>query len=194
MGDLLNIAPPKELTEEDRATVFQHISRRLAHHRNTFEIYALAESGYSEINNVGTQTAVVKVLDNWSQELLKNVWTACQEPGGGMMGLSTSFSLKLTYRAEGGCPLLDPLTDTSVATLPPLPAQELLTKMLNTILFLHITDSRSYSAHTRAFVATFAPIDERSIVNTLKNPDGALKEAQKMTENAKHEGSILSES
>lgn len=88
---------------------------------------------------------------------------------------------------SGECPGLDPLTDTSVATLPALPDQEHLTKTLNSILFLNITDSKSYSAHTRAFVATFAPIDERSIVNTLKNPDEALKEAQKMTESAKHE-------
>lgn len=83
MGDLLNITPPKELTEDERDTVFQHLFRRLAHHRNTFEIYALAECGYAEDSGQGTQKDVVKELDHWSQELLKNAWTACQAPGGG---------------------------------------------------------------------------------------------------------------
>lgn len=83
MGDLLNITPPKELTDEQRDTVFQHLFRRLAHHRNTFEIYALAESGYAELNGSDKQKAVVKDLDHWSQGLLKNAWTACQAPEGG---------------------------------------------------------------------------------------------------------------
>ena len=83
MGDLLNITPPKELTEQERDAVFQHLFRRLAHHRNTFEIYALAESGYAELNGTNTPKGVVKHLDRWSQDLLNNAWTACQEPGGG---------------------------------------------------------------------------------------------------------------
>jgi hypothetical protein len=84
--------------------------------------------------------------------------------------------------------LLDPLTDTSVATLPSLPDRTHLMKTLNAIIFLHITNSKTYSAHTRAFLATFSPIDESAIVNTLKNPEGALADAQKLTEHTKQEG------
>jgi hypothetical protein len=83
MGDLLKISPPKELSDDERNTVFQHFFRRLAQHRNSFEIYALAEAGYAEVDTSGTQKAVSKELDHWAQELLNNAWAACQEPGGG---------------------------------------------------------------------------------------------------------------
>jgi hypothetical protein len=72
-------------------------------------------------------------------------------------------------------------------SLPKLPAQSHISQTLNTVLFLHITTSKAYSAHTRALVATFAPVDERGIVLTLKNPDEALKQVQAQTERTKNE-------
>jgi hypothetical protein len=97
--------------------------------------------------------------------------------------LSSIYSASL--RESGSCPTLDPLSDTSVAHLPPLPPREHLSQTVNSILFLHITTSKSYSSHTRAFLATFATTDEHAIVDTLKHPDDALKRAQQQTERAK---------
>jgi hypothetical protein len=50
---------------------------------------------------------------------------------------------------------------------------------------MNITDAKSYSAQTRAFVATFGPIDEHGIVSTLKHPDHAAAQAQEMTEHTR---------
>jgi hypothetical protein len=83
------------------------------------------------------------------------------------------------------CPQLDQFSDTSVARLPPLPSQEYLARCLNAVLFFNITNSKAYSAHTRAFVATFGPINETGIASTLKNPDHVAKQAQEMTEQAR---------
>lgn len=55
-------------------------------------------------------------------------------------------------------------------------------KILNTILFLDITTSKQYSARTRVFLASLGPLDEPTIVATLKNPDHVIEEAQKLTD------------
>jgi hypothetical protein len=162
------IIPPSELTEAERLAFFEHFFRRLAAHRNQFQIYAIAESGYI-LQEGGTpkEKALLSELDHWAQGLLNSAWAACQEPGGGTV------------------PKLDAMSDTSTATLPPLPSPHQQKSLLSTVLFLHITHSKSYSSHTRAFVATFGPIDETGIVNTLKNPDHVAKQAQDMTEQAR---------
>jgi hypothetical protein len=73
----------------------------------------------------------------------------------------------------------------SITGLSNLPPPEDIARILNAILFLHITTSNQYSSQTRTFLASFGPIDEKTIVSTLKNPDQAIQEAQKRTQETK---------
>ncbi|CAL1704744.1 unnamed protein product [Somion occarium] len=167
-SDLTKIVPPKELDETARSTIFLYFMRRLASHRNSAELYAYNEYGFSmSADGAKARDAFVIELDHWAQELLKNAWNACQEPG------------------NCSCPTLDPLSDTSIAALPPLPAQEHVVKVLHTILFLHITTRKEYHAHTRAFLFSLAPINEDAVAETLKDPASAVEEAERKTKAAK---------
>ncbi|KAI0064563.1 DUF726-domain-containing protein [Artomyces pyxidatus] len=165
MGDLTKIIPPASLSDADRLTIFNHVFRRLAATRNTAELYAMAEGDVSgrssppESNSSGTMALFVLEVDLWVQSILSAAWIACREPGG------------------GDCPTLDPLSDSSTGDLPTLPAAPLIEKTVNSILFLHITTTKSYSARSRAFLSQFGTLDERAISTTLKDPDAALKAA-----------------
>lgn len=90
--------------------------------------------------------------------------------------------LGLKSTGETECPTLDPYVDTSIGDLKKLPPTESFSRMLNTILFLQIANTKQYSSRTRAFLSTFGPLDEEVIVSTLKNPDEAIKEVQKQAE------------
>lgn len=85
----------------------------------------------------------------------------------------------------GNCPTLDPYAETSTAHLPAMPLKEDVSKLLNTILFLHVTTAKQYSARTRAFLWSIGTLDEHTIVATLKNPEEAVKEAEKKTQRTK---------
>lgn len=63
-----------------------------------------------------------------------------------------------------------------------LPPAADMARVLNTILFLDITISKQYSAHTRNFLSTLGSLDEDTIITTLKNPEHAIGEAQKTAE------------
>jgi hypothetical protein len=52
---------------------------------------------------------------------------------------------------------------------------------------LHVTTSKQYSARTRPFLSGLGVVDEHAIVTTLKNPDEALKEAARKTENTRED-------
>lgn len=83
---------------------------------------------------------------------------------------------------------MDPLSDTSLGDLPPLPPPDQLSRTLNAILFLHITSSKRYSARTRAFLTAFSPDcppDEFVVAATLKDPDAAVKHAEQYVDSAK---------
>jgi uncharacterized membrane protein len=83
---------------------------------------------------------------------------------------------------------VDELADDSTAGLPPMPSQDSVNKIFTTILFLHITTSKQYSAYTRAFFAQFQPeitVDEDTIVKVLKNPETVASEAQTHTETSR---------
>ena len=74
------------------------------------------------------------------------------------------------------------MDDTSSRDLPPLPADEHVQKALNSTLFLHLTTAKQYSAHTRVLLFSISDQvkpSEISIVSTLKDPDTALKDAEK---------------
>jgi Protein of unknown function (DUF726) len=94
---------------------------------------------------------------------------------------------------QGDCPILDPLTDTSTGNLPRLPSQQDVSKLLNIILFLHVTSSTRYSARTRPFLSDIGAIDERTIVATLKHPDEAIKEAERQTQKVREDHAGRSE-
>ncbi|KAI9064399.1 DUF726-domain-containing protein, partial [Trametes sanguinea] len=169
-SDLTKIAPPKELSDADCRAVYQRLYRRLASFRNTAELYATMEANPANTaTSVQTRDDFVDALNSWAQETLNIIWYACREPGGGK-------------------PLqFDPLSDTSTAGLPPLPSQEYLARILHTILLLHVTSSKGYSSHTRAFIFSIGPVDEEVIAATLKNPQKAIEEAGKKTEAAREE-------
>ncbi len=85
----------------------------------------------------------------------------------------------------GVCPVIDGTADTSMVGLPPMPPLDTVNKIFTTILFLHITTSKQYSAYTRSFFAQFQPHidpDEETIVRTLKNPGRVISEAQSHAE------------
>jgi hypothetical protein len=83
------------------------------------------------------------------------------------------------------CPTLDKYADTSTE-LPDLPGGDKIALIYNAILFLDITASKHYSARTRSFLFTQVDtLDEKAIASTLRDPDRAVHEAQKRTEEAK---------
>lgn len=84
-SDLTKVTPPTELTEAERATMFEHISCRLAAHRNKAEMYAQFESHLADGNDsekLQVRQAHDAEINRWAQALLENAWAACQEPGG----------------------------------------------------------------------------------------------------------------
>ncbi|KAK0503424.1 DUF726-domain-containing protein [Armillaria luteobubalina] len=167
-SDLAQLTPPKQLTQQERNTVFQHIFRRLADYRNTAELYALAEYSLSPLPEKAKsdrRNTFNKTLNTWAQQLLEHAWIACGEPDG------------------ESCPELDPYADTSTGELPKLPHELDLKRILNAILFLNITTFKEYSARTRSFLKTFGDLDEEIIVSTLRHPDRAIEEARKHTQN-----------
>ncbi|KAF5380860.1 hypothetical protein D9615_004046 [Tricholomella constricta] len=161
-ADLTNLIPPEHLSQQDRETVFDHLLCRLAAYRNTQELYAETEYSLSSLPDyeaAGRRDAFQQEIERWAQEILENAWIICHDSG-------------------KDCPKLDTYTDTSIGKLSKLPRSEDLTKILNSILFLHLTTSKQYSARTRSFLTAFGILDEETIVSTLKNPERALGKAQ----------------
>ncbi|KAI0029380.1 hypothetical protein K488DRAFT_56508 [Vararia minispora EC-137] len=179
MGDVSKLAGPQSLTTSQLDNIFQHIFRRLAASRHTFELYAISELSLSLLAPERSQAVhddFIYEIDAWAQSLLAAVWGACGEPGGG------------TSVRE--CPQIDPLSDTSMRGLEPLPPSTTLEKMINMTLFLHIMSTRQYSPRTRTFLAGFVPLDEDNIVATLRNPDSAMQnaDARVTAERSRHAG------
>ncbi|KAJ7709782.1 DUF726-domain-containing protein [Mycena rosella] len=170
MADLTQLVPPKDLSEADRQTVFSHFFHRLASFRNTALLYSDLEEHSSSLNprlKASRRELFDQEIQTWAEKLLEHTWIVCGEPGGGK------------------CPQLGPYNDVSTEHLPPLPSPEILTRILNTVLFLSIATSVGYSARTRTFLSTFGTLDEQLIVSALRNPDKAIAETQKQTEQAK---------
>ena len=90
--DLTQVAPPKELTEEQCTAELQRLERKLAGFRNTAELYAIAEAGADDSRkSTESLDEFVRAMNDWAQQTLKNAWLACREPGGGM-SISTQQS------------------------------------------------------------------------------------------------------
>lgn len=93
MAALTKLTPPKDLTEKDRDTVFQHFFCRLASHRNSAELYANAEYGLShleEAKKLKLRDVFVSEINSWAKTLLEKAWIVCQEPGGAYTRISIS--------------------------------------------------------------------------------------------------------
>ncbi|KAL4251752.1 TMCO4 family protein [Abortiporus biennis] len=165
--DLTKLVPSTKLDEASRLTIFQHFSRKLASHRNTAILYSELEQ-FASSENLESHHAFVVEINKWAEELHRNAWDACQEPGG------------------GSYPGFNSLADTSTRDLSPLPNPDLVSSLLRSVLFLHITTSKQYHSHSRAFLFSWSvPIEESVIVSTLKDPEHAIEEAQQKTQSAK---------
>ncbi|KLO18362.1 DUF726-domain-containing protein [Schizopora paradoxa] len=173
--ELDKLTPPKDITPEERNAAFEFIRRKIASHRHTAARYVeeerrVASEGDDE-HSKGYDEQFVKELNKWANALLQNAWVACGEPG-------------------QECPIIDELSDTSTRGLAPLPSDEQMNKLVNTMTFLHITTTKQYSAHARALLSllpgdTFP--DERVIAETLKHPDAALRNAAEAAESTRAE-------
>ncbi|KZT11351.1 DUF726-domain-containing protein [Laetiporus sulphureus 93-53] len=174
MSDLTRIAPPSHLSEAQRRAVFEKVFRHLAAYRNTSELYAVAEYSLSTLpddEKEDIRRLFVIQVTQWGQDLLKHIWMACSEPG------------------EGAPPILGPLCDTSLVGLPPMLVGPEVAQVLTTALFLDIISRKTYSARTRCFLSSFAPLDEAAIAAVLKDPKHAVQEAEKKMKSAKKEAS-----
>ncbi|KAF9254231.1 DUF726-domain-containing protein [Marasmius fiardii PR-910] len=156
---------PQELTLDERQTIFQHLHRQLALNRSQATLYAEAEFQSSPLTKSKKQELRDEFNDEvtkWAQDILEKAWIACGEPG------------------EDGCPdLVNENSDVSTENLPPLLLQDELVEVINTILLLHVTTTKQYSARTRCFLRSFGPLDEEAVVSALKHPENAMKQAQR---------------
>lgn len=76
VADLTQLAPPSDIAVDDRRTVFEHIYRRLAARRNTFELWAAAETATTDADDASNEE-FIRAVDVWANELLENAWVAC---------------------------------------------------------------------------------------------------------------------
>lgn len=79
---LEKLTPPKALSKQERAAVFEHIHRHLARHRNNADRWASAEA-YSVSNDTKKEELYhefINLITEWANALLKNAWMACEEP------------------------------------------------------------------------------------------------------------------
>lgn len=83
--DLAKVTPPKDLSDAERETVFLHLFHRLASYRNTAAVYAELEAVVlgSTSDAESLKADFIEALNRWGEELVRIVWLACQEPGGG---------------------------------------------------------------------------------------------------------------
>ncbi len=85
-SDLTKLTPPNELDEDQRLAVFNHFFRKLAAHRNRASSFAQTECNIStnlENGNIDVMELYLAEINRWAQELLRNAWVGCQEPGDG---------------------------------------------------------------------------------------------------------------
>ena len=81
--DLTKLTPPTDFTDADKLAVLEHVTRRLAAHRNKAELYARTEAILSSAKEAEqTVDAFMAEIDKWAEELLRHAWTALGELGG----------------------------------------------------------------------------------------------------------------
>lgn len=93
-SDLEKIAPPRELSAQEKAAVFEHFFHRLAQFRNNHEIYALTECSLSELAiDVKEQRRdqIITALNRWAQDLTEKAWVVCRQSEDGDAGKPPFF-------------------------------------------------------------------------------------------------------
>jgi hypothetical protein len=98
--------------------------------------------------------------------------------------MSTDRTDLIIYATEQ-CPRIEYDIDTATSSLPALTPKPELDRILTTIILIHISAAKGYSARTRAYLPSIGAIDESAIVHTLKVPDTVLERAQQEAEAAK---------
>jgi hypothetical protein len=188
-ADLSKIIPPTDLTPEEKATFFQHFSCQLISYSETALRYAASECAVSPLPDAEKnerREQFERGIHDCAQQLLEKAWITCQESGSGSY---TTLMIHLVWTlmifAAGACHTLDKNVDVSTKELLELPDNDRIGSIYNTILFLDITTSKHYSARTRSFLCKLATLDEQAIASTLRDPERAVQEAQKRTEEAK---------
>ena len=74
----------KELTNDECAAIFTRLSRNLARFRNTAELHATTEASLTgDRIPEGPKGEFITALNDWTTNVVKNLWLACREPGGG---------------------------------------------------------------------------------------------------------------
>ena len=167
----------------DTANVFEHAYRHLADYRNLCQVYYVR--AYEKQN---------PEIDAWANDLLKTLWTAttARDPGShksppfGLVSLVEIIWLTEPRIAEQ-CPRIEYDIDTATSSLPALPPKPELDKILTTIILVHISEAKGYSARTQAYLPRIGTVDEGAIVHTLKNPDDVLEKAQKEADAAREQ-------
>lgn len=99
--------------------------------------------------------------------------------------IGIQFEAAVLTELSEKCPTINEYADTSTVGLPAMPQGDAVNKIFTTILFLHITTTKQYSAYTRSLFMQLQPqiiANEEAIVRALKNPERAVSEAQTHTE------------
>ena len=170
----------REVQDINTVNVFEHAYRHLADYRNLCQVYHVRayEKQDSEI-------------DTWANNLLKILWTAttAQDPGERRIlpRSARRFNRSNEPNLAEQCPRIEYDIDTVTSSLPSLPPKPELDRILTTIILIHISAAKGYSARTRAYLPRIGTVDESAIVHTLKNPDGVLEKVQKEAEAAKEQ-------
>lgn len=186
MADLTQLVPPNDLSNTDRQAIFSHFFCSLAAFRNTAFLHADQEHALSPLPTgykFALRDQAKEQVQTWAQKLLEQAYIVCGEPSGGALHFQQA-RIALTIQQDK-CPKLGLYVDTSTDNLSPLPAPDIVTRVLNTVVFLHIASSKEFSARTRAFLSAFGSWNEDIIVAALRNPSRAIEETQKQTQDAK---------
>lgn len=77
------ITPDADLTEEQRKTIYEHLRRRLAVHRNEAGKWEDQEYSVCGGKSDDADSVFIHEINVWADALAENAWLACGEPGKG---------------------------------------------------------------------------------------------------------------
>jgi len=168
----------QEERNTDTANVFEHAYRHLTSYRNQCQVYHVR--AYERQN---------PEIDAWANGLLKTLWTATttRDPGWYKCPQQVEPIYSNEPNLSEQCPRIEYDIDTATSSLQPLPPKPELDKTLTTIILIHISTAKGYSARTRAYLPRIGTVDESAIVHTLKNPDDVLEKTQKEADAAREQ-------
>lgn len=77
------ITPDADLTGEQRKTIYEHLRRRLAVHRNEAGKWEDQEYSVCGGKSDDADSVFIREINVWADALAENAWLACGEPGKG---------------------------------------------------------------------------------------------------------------